>query len=62
MTAASAALVKDGKVDNVIVVDINENRETEFEYDTHEVVVLPDGSPVMIGYSYSDGNFTAPDE
>ena len=51
------ALVKDGKVLNMISWD----GETEIDFGEGVVAVeMPEGQIVNIGYSYEDGEFTAP--
>lgn len=57
MTAASAAVVKDGIVQNLIVVDIDANRKTEFSMPQVDLVVLSDGDRVNIGDVYENGLF-----
>lgn len=65
MTAATAAIVRDGDVVGAIVVDIDADRNTGTTldgtpYQGADLVVLPDGSPAGIGWTYVDGEFIAP--
>lgn len=63
MTAATAAIVSDGVVQTLVLVDINADRETTFAWGVDpsaEVVVLPDGSPVSSGWGHDGETFTEP--
>lgn len=62
MNVKRAAVVFEGVVVNTIVVEINEYDETDFTLDEHEVVVLADDSPVTFGWTYSDNEFSRPEE
>jgi len=60
MAVANAAVVENGVVTNVIVVDVNDHGKTDFELPNAEIVVLPEDSQVTFGYTYSNGHWTAP--
>lgn len=57
-----AALVLDGDVVNMIVVEQDEDGVVEFVLGGHEIVVVEDDSEVSIGWTYSawDESFTPP--
>ncbi|HEY9712353.1 MAG TPA: hypothetical protein V6C72_02720 [Chroococcales cyanobacterium] len=62
MTLASAAIISDNKVINIIAVDINSDREIKgwAPAEGQKAFVLPDGSPVGINWDYMDDQFYSP--
>lgn len=57
-----AALIADGVVENVILVALNENDSTDFKAEGFELVPLADDSPVGPGWTWENGEFSAPDD
>lgn len=56
-----AAVIEDGKVANMIVVPLEEDGTTDFHVEGLTIVVVPEDSPVTMGYGYDGANFTAPE-
>ena len=59
---ARAAVVQDGIVTNVIMVEFNDSQAVEFGLENSELVLLPEDSLVSKEWSYSNGEFIAPPE
>jgi hypothetical protein len=57
-----AAVVENGLVVNMIIVEVDDEGTTDFEIPDLQIVVLPEDTDVAIGHGYIDGEFTAPEQ
>lgn len=55
-----AAALSDGEVSSVILVEVDDNGQTDFNPPNHDIVVLKDDEFVEVGWVYSDGGFLEP--
>lgn len=49
-------------VNDLVVNTIKWDRESEYQPDSGEILPIPDGINVGVGWSYQDGSFIAPDD
>lgn len=57
-----AAVVENGLVINMIIVPLEEDGTTEFSVEGWDIALLPEDTKVSMGWSYANGEFTAPPE
>jgi hypothetical protein len=61
VTAASAAIIVDAKVTNVVVVDVDaQSKIIGWAPPEGDAIVLPTGSPAAIGWDYINNVFYSP--